>query len=282
MYQAAGLIWSGVAPKEINQYDAEKYCQGLGGGARLPTKEEWAALVKIMSPGGMYNPNFLPDMRGKWFWSSSVGPLNADFAFAFYGPNGCVDINIRSYSNWVRCVIGGSTTQEQQAIPSSSNSVSSSSQELGANSHSIVQVVPSDPRVSHAFTALGAVHEAAGLIWSAVAPKKMNQYDAEKYCQGLGARLPTKEDWEALGKIPGPGGKSNFNSDLILPGTKKRWFWSSSSSPPFASSALRFNGYDGSLNGKDRRINGWVRCVATLTAVLTSSSPVDGSIQKLS
>jgi len=109
MYQAAGLIWSGVAPKEMDHYDAEKYCQGLG--TRLPTKEEWEALSRAMTiPSGKYNPELLPGTKDKSFWSSSVSPNDADFACSFYGSNGNVDL-YGAYSRkdgyyWVRCVRG--------------------------------------------------------------------------------------------------------------------------------------------------------------------------------
>lgn len=105
MYQAAGLIWSGVAPNQMNHYDAEKFCQGLGEQVRLPTKEEWEVVGKIMSPGGIYNPDLFPGIRGKYFWASSVYPANSDLAFYFSGVAGKVPINFRGSLNGVRCVV---------------------------------------------------------------------------------------------------------------------------------------------------------------------------------
>ena len=48
MHKVAGLIWSGAAPQTMNQRDAVAFSAGLGGGARLPTKEEYAALSRAM------------------------------------------------------------------------------------------------------------------------------------------------------------------------------------------------------------------------------------------
>jgi len=49
MYKIAGFIWSGMAPEGMNHAAAIQYCQGLSGGARLPTKEEWEALSRVIS-----------------------------------------------------------------------------------------------------------------------------------------------------------------------------------------------------------------------------------------
>jgi len=61
-------------------------------------------------------------------------------------------------------------------------------------------VAQNDPRVSPSFAALGPMYEAADLIWSWVSSRDMNQYNAEKYCKGLGggARLSTLGEWGAL------------------------------------------------------------------------------------
>jgi len=288
MYQVGGLIWSGMAPNQMNHPDATQYCQDLGGGARLPTKNEWEALRQAMSTGGMYNPNLIPDMQ-HLFWSSSINLFNSDFAFCFdgNGVHACSYDDGRLYNYSVRCVIKGTTTQQQQTITSSSNSVSRSTKKLIANFHSIVQVAPSDPRVSHDFAALGAVHETAGLIWSAVTPENMNQAAAIQYCQGLGggARLPTKEEWEVLKQVMTiPSGKY---SPKLLPGTKGKWFWSSSVHPTYAVSAFYFDGSNGGV-GRDNRYSFYsVRCVIggvttqQQQAVASSSNSVSSSSQSV-
>ena len=105
MFEAAGLIWSGVAKKTMDHADAIQYCQDLGQGARLPTKEEYEALKLAMSPEGKYNPYLLPDIQSKYFWSSSFRPYS-DYAFFFFGNNGGFITAHRDDNNAsVRCVL---------------------------------------------------------------------------------------------------------------------------------------------------------------------------------
>ncbi len=93
----------------------------------------------------------------------------------------------------------------------------------------IMPVVAAQGQVSQAFAALGPMHEAAGLIWSWAAPDLMNHYDAEIYCKTLRARLPSKQEFEALIKILSPNGQ--YDRDLFpIPRVKYGGmeFWSSS------------------------------------------------------
>jgi hypothetical protein len=118
MYEVAGLIWSGVAPRNMNQRDAVAYCAGLGGGARLPTKDEYIALSRAMGSRqpdynalgydlAGYNRNLIPDMNNRWFWSASVHPQNDGNAFNFRGTYGEVYHYNRGNYGSVRCVVGG-------------------------------------------------------------------------------------------------------------------------------------------------------------------------------
>ncbi len=115
MYEVAGLIWSGVAPQNMNQRDAVAYCAGLGGGARLPTKDEYIALGQAMGgrypewegfgyhvPG--YARNLIPDMHNRLFWSASLTRQEHGDAFFFNGYYGNVDQYSRDYDRSVRCV----------------------------------------------------------------------------------------------------------------------------------------------------------------------------------
>jgi hypothetical protein len=108
MYEAAGLIWSGVVPKNMSHADATSYCKDLGGGARLPMKGEWVALSRVMTvPSGKYNPELLPGTSRKTFWSSSVNPDDSDYVFSFDGDDGLVNNNrYRGHDkvSSVRCV----------------------------------------------------------------------------------------------------------------------------------------------------------------------------------
>lgn len=120
MHKIAGLIWSGVAPRNMNQSEAVAYCTGLGGGSRLPTKDEYIALSRAMgskqpfyhAPGfdvAGYDGNLIPDMDRKIFWSVAVHPLAADFGCVFGSGVGIVGYDY-SYSDTefsVRCVVDG-------------------------------------------------------------------------------------------------------------------------------------------------------------------------------
>jgi hypothetical protein len=107
-YQVGNLIWSGVAPQKMNQAAAVKFCADLGGDSRLPNKEEVEELSRAMGYPGAYNATRLPDTSGKWLWSSSVHPDNADNYYYFDGGYGDVDYGIHHLTDGsVRCVLGG-------------------------------------------------------------------------------------------------------------------------------------------------------------------------------
>src|SRR3954447_5934972 len=103
----------------MNHRNATRFCESLdgdvnrrwfgprvrqAGGARLPTKEEYEALRIVLGYPNHYNGNRLPDLVGRWFWSSS---LSANYyAWVFNGSSGGVDSGAyRYYDNGsVRCV----------------------------------------------------------------------------------------------------------------------------------------------------------------------------------
>ena len=119
MYEVGHLIWSGVAPGTMNQQGAVAYCASRGGGARLPTKDEYIALSRAMgsrqpdrsAPGydsAGYNVNLIPDTNNRWFWSASRRPRNDDGAFYFAGNVGGINyFSSRIGYSSVRCVVGG-------------------------------------------------------------------------------------------------------------------------------------------------------------------------------
>jgi hypothetical protein len=104
MHEAAGLIWSGVAHQKMNWQQAINYCENLGGGARLPTADEYRALVQAMSLGGQYTASLLPETGGRFFWSSS--PFAAAYAVYFQGRLGDVFADPPTSRISVRCVRG--------------------------------------------------------------------------------------------------------------------------------------------------------------------------------
>ncbi|MEO5969125.1 MAG: hypothetical protein ABIQ95_04295 [Bdellovibrionia bacterium] len=99
-YRVGDLIWSSAAVahheeggevREMNWDAANRFCRDLGDGARLPTKEEYGALGRAMGRPNNYNPDMIADMRGNWFWSSSVHPGYLHYYYVFYGNDGDID-----------------------------------------------------------------------------------------------------------------------------------------------------------------------------------------------
>jgi len=96
MYRAVGLIWSGIPSQAMKRDKAVQFCQSLGGGARLPTVEEWEAVTRVMNG----NLESLPGSSDKYFWSS--GAANA-FNFRSGGIPYTRDCRDDLFS--VRCVV---------------------------------------------------------------------------------------------------------------------------------------------------------------------------------
>ena len=108
------------------------------------------------------------------------------------------------------------------------------------------------------FNDLRPLHQAVGLIWSKVASEEMNHAKAQECCKRVGGRLPNEQEFEALIQAMSPGGK--YNADL-LPGTRGKWFWSSSVVPQDGSQAFLFDGDQGCVCSFDRKAKAWVRRV---------------------
>ncbi|MEO5969411.1 MAG: DUF1566 domain-containing protein [Bdellovibrionia bacterium] len=121
------------------------------------------------------------------------------------------------------------------------------------------------------FRTLGAEQYRVGdLIWSSAAhkfregrnawdaPDGLNWDAAGGFCRGLGdrARLPTREEYEALGRAMGR--PNNYDPDMIAD-MRGNYFWSSS--PNGNNSAWGFNGCSGGVENYGRGFHGAVRCV---------------------
>ena len=90
-----GLIWSDYIGSH-SQRDAVSSCLRLSG--KLPAPADF----KRGEANGFRE--VLPNMKDRWFWSSSVHPYDSDNAYGFNGYIGDIDYYNRIYNNSVRCV----------------------------------------------------------------------------------------------------------------------------------------------------------------------------------
>ena len=94
----AGMIWSDRIGSG-NHYDVIDNCKAIAG--RLPSKGDFIR--------GEVNGirEVLPNMKDRWFWSSSVHPYYSDYACYFFGGSGGGIFNDGRYDGLsVRCVAG--------------------------------------------------------------------------------------------------------------------------------------------------------------------------------
>ena len=107
----SGLIWFNRATDTMNQYRASEHCSQMGG--RLPTRAEFEQLGLYMGATrnargeyvyGGFSPQVLRELSGHWFWSSSVYPGDADYAYEFNGDYGVIYYAYRNDVDSVRCV----------------------------------------------------------------------------------------------------------------------------------------------------------------------------------
>jgi hypothetical protein len=86
----SGLTWLPVEDGKYNHYEAEKLQTE---DKRLPTADECRAIEEH----GFRD--ILLDMRGRWFWSSSVRPGNPCVALGLYGVYGYVNVVFRDFND---------------------------------------------------------------------------------------------------------------------------------------------------------------------------------------
>lgn len=107
----SGVTWGDVAmgpdalPRSLNEEEAASYCRSIG--ATLPTREQFKMLSKYLGYGSAsgYSPEILPHLDGRYYWSSSVEPLDISMNNVFYSGNGSILSNKREGNNVsVRCV----------------------------------------------------------------------------------------------------------------------------------------------------------------------------------
>jgi hypothetical protein len=90
-----GLIWSDYVGS-YSQYNAVKACKSIGG--TLPARADFER--------GEANGfrELLPNIKVRWFWSSSVNPYDPYDAYVFNGYDGIFYNDDRDYTYSVRCV----------------------------------------------------------------------------------------------------------------------------------------------------------------------------------
>ncbi len=122
--------------------------------------------------------------------------------------------------------------------------------------------------------ALGETYrDPSGLIWGSnvTTPqgkiKYMTQHDAEKYCQSIGAQLPTKEEFKQLATYLGQDTARGYDpytvdgKTEVLPGIVNYWFWSAAVNTTLGVDAWLFYGSHGNLLNFYRDNAFAVRCV---------------------
>jgi len=81
----SGLVWQqGFSPREQSQAASGTYCASLtlGGGWRLPTKDELLSIVDLTIGRPTIDTAFFPGTPSTYFWSSS--PVAGSPSFGWY------------------------------------------------------------------------------------------------------------------------------------------------------------------------------------------------------
>lgn len=106
-----GTIWSESHGDLVTDSAAASACAKIGG--RLPTRRDFErlrAFFELDSRGYLTEQGrgdlheLFPDMKGRWFWSSSVFPDDPEGNGAFHGDSGAIAWISRVNSLSVRCI----------------------------------------------------------------------------------------------------------------------------------------------------------------------------------
>jgi hypothetical protein len=114
----------------------------------------------------------------------------------------------------------------------------------------LAPVAMDDPRVSHAFAALGPMIQVGPLVWSAPAHRRMNQSAADGFCRGLGlgARLPSEEEFQVLPSVLVSGEDRRYTPEALDSEIRGNSFWSAPTwSSFFTGKGMYWRGSDGQL-----------------------------------
>jgi hypothetical protein len=101
----SGLVWQqAVDARSFTQADAIVYCAGLGGGWRLPTKDELLSIVDTTRTNPCIDPTYFPGTPVSAFWSaSSVADPPSSGWYVFFN-NGSTNVDFATDALRARCV----------------------------------------------------------------------------------------------------------------------------------------------------------------------------------
>ncbi len=112
--EVAGLAWSAVAPVAMKHPVASAYCSQLGGGARLPSREEYLDWMGANGVPGVDLDEAKSAGPGEevswgglrpWYWTSTLHAEHSFRAFYFDGDTGTLTETFRVFPRAFRCVV---------------------------------------------------------------------------------------------------------------------------------------------------------------------------------
>jgi hypothetical protein len=113
-----------------------------------------------------------------------------------------------------------------------------------------------------------AYRDPHGLIWGQDGASHVNLAQAMSYCESIGARLPTREEFARLAKDLGAGTRAHYScmtadkQNEVIPDLNDIWYWSSSLGGHGHHYNDIFHGYGGYIEpGNADSTGGSARCV---------------------
>jgi len=102
------LTWQQMLPREpLTWADARDYCNSLdlnGAGWRLPSVGELQTIVDESRSNPSIDPKAFPGTPAEYFWTSSILPRFASYAWTVYFGYGLSTFFDVNQTRWVRCV----------------------------------------------------------------------------------------------------------------------------------------------------------------------------------
>ena len=226
---------------------------------RLPTIKELSTLVDsgIPYPGPPINTSYFPDTVVAYYWSSTTLAYNTDYANIVYFGNGYVGYYGKIFSDYVRAVRGGQSTNN--FVDNGNGTITDTS---------------------------------TGLMWQkATAPGIYTWEQALTYCENLTLpaggysdwRLPNRNELQSIVDYSryNPAIDTTFFPDTV--GTVASDYWSSTTNANYTDYRWYLDFYDGGVGngGPSEPSSGYVRavrggqCSASTTTTTTPYTPPD-------